>query len=231
MDGYIIFLAELDGTRVHYPRAQRGQFQHLVVTYPVHLMSLRYDPRVGGIDAIDIGINLAHLRSHRRSQGHSRGIRTAATEGGNVAVCIYTLMLLNGTEFQDPEYRRKHGIEGKFRIVPLDFGEYEGQRVIDYEEVGVATNDMSFDDYLYLRGIALLVEALHNGRPFDEFFRLALSLGVSRIDFLRQIYDLRHEQNHNIITNWCIETSDQGVKHRIAKYILVSGTYKEVRDV
>ena len=69
-------------------------------------------------------------------------------------------MLLNGTEFQDPAYRRKHGIESKFRIVPLDFGEYEGERVLDYEEVGIGTNDMSFDDYLYLRGIALLVEAL-----------------------------------------------------------------------
>ena len=110
-------------------------------------------------------------------------------ESGVSSACIYTLMLLNGTEFQDPAYRRKHGIESKFRIVPLDFGEYEGERVLDYEEVGIGTNDMSFDDYLYLRGIALLVEALHNGRPFEEFFRLALSLGISRTSLLRLVSD------------------------------------------
>lgn len=105
-------------------------------------------------------------------------------------VTIYTLMLLNGTEFQTPEYRRKFGIEGKFRIVPLDFGEYEGVRVFDYEEVAVQTKDMSFDDYLYLRGFALLIETLHNGRPFEELFRYLITLGVSRTKLLRRSYDL-----------------------------------------
>ena len=41
-------------------------------------------------------------------------------------VCIYTLMLLTGTEFKNPEYRNQHGIKGKFRVVPLNFGRYEG---------------------------------------------------------------------------------------------------------
>ena len=110
-------------------------------------------------------------------------------DSGVSSVCVYTLMLLNGTEFQDPAYRRKHGIEGRFRIVPLDFGEYEGERVLDYEEVGIQTNDMSFEDYLYLRGFALLVEALHNGRPFEELFRQAISFGVNRTELLRRVYD------------------------------------------
>ena len=110
-------------------------------------------------------------------------------ESGVSSTTVYTLMLLNGTEFQDPQYRTKHGIKSKFRIVPLDFGEYENVKVLDYEEVGVQTNDMSFDDYLYLRGFALLVESLHNGRPFEEFFRYAISLGVNRTQFLRRVYD------------------------------------------
>jgi hypothetical protein len=110
-------------------------------------------------------------------------------EAGVSSVCIYSLMLLNGTEFQDPAYRERFGIKGKFRIVPLDFGEYDGVRVLDYEEAGIETNDLSFEDYLYVRGFALLVEALHNGRPFDELFRYAMSLGVSRTEFLRQVYD------------------------------------------
>lgn len=113
-------------------------------------------------------------------------------ESGLSSVCIYTLMLLNGTEFQDPDYRAKHGIQGRYRIVPLDFGVYENEKVLDYEEVCVESNDMSFDDYLDLRGIALLVEALHNGRPFEELFRYAVTLGESRTHFLRRVYDNIH---------------------------------------
>ena len=74
------------------------------------------------------------------------------------SVTIYTLMMLNGTEFKKPSYRKEFGYKGKFRIVPLNFGEYDGSRIFDYEEVGVITKDMSFDDYLYLRVIALFVQ-------------------------------------------------------------------------
>jgi radical SAM superfamily enzyme YgiQ (UPF0313 family) len=110
-------------------------------------------------------------------------------ESGVSTVTIYTLMLLNGTEFQNPGYRTKFGIVGKFRIVPLDFGEYEGVRVFDHEEVAVQTKDMSFDDYLYVRGFALLIETLHNGRPFEELFRHVITLGVSRTMLLRRAYE------------------------------------------
>lgn len=110
-------------------------------------------------------------------------------EAGVTRVSVYSLLLLYGTEFKDPDYRQKFEIKGKFRIVPLDFGEYAGVRVIDYEEVGIANIDMSFADYLYLRGFSLLVEAFHNGRPYEEFFRYAITLGVGRTEFLRLIYD------------------------------------------
>src|SRR3990172_11932005 len=98
-------------------------------------------------------------------------------------------MLLNGTEFKEPDYRRRFGIKGRFRIVPLNFGDYDGERVLDYEEVCVRTNTMSFADYLFLRGFALIVESIHNGRPFEELFRYALSLGIKRATLLRRLYE------------------------------------------
>ena len=121
---------------------------------------------------------------------------------GVSSICVYTLMLLNGTEFQDPDYRRRFGIKGKFRIVPLDFGEYEGVRVLDYEEVGVQTTDMSFNDYLFLRGFALLVETLHNGRPFEEFFRYALSVGEDRPQLLRRVSDRMDGRHRKSSRSW-----------------------------
>ena len=98
-------------------------------------------------------------------------------------------MLLHGTQFQDPAYRKKFGIKGKYRIVPLNFGDYDGNRVFDYEEVCIETNTMSFNDYVSLRSFTLLVESLVNGRPFDEFFRYALQLGVKRTQLLWRIYE------------------------------------------
>ena len=44
------------------------------------------------------------------------------------AVTIYTLMMLNGTEFKNPSYREQFGYKGKYRIVPLNFGEYDGKK-------------------------------------------------------------------------------------------------------
>jgi radical SAM superfamily enzyme YgiQ (UPF0313 family) len=105
------------------------------------------------------------------------------------SLTIYTLMLLNGTEFKNTQYRKEFDIKGRFRIVPLNFGEYEGNKIFDFEEVGIQTKDMSFDDYLNLRGFALMIESLINGRAFEEFFLYSENLGVGRTEFLRRVYD------------------------------------------
>ena len=105
------------------------------------------------------------------------------------SVCIYTLMMLNGTKFQEPEYKKKYEYQTRFRIIPLNFGEYEGHKIFDYEEVGIQTKDMSFKDYLDARAISLLVESLHNGRPFNEFFKYA------------QLYDIQPATMLEILHN------------------------------
>ena len=40
--------------------------------------------------------------------------------------------MLHGTEFKNPEYLEKFKYKTKFRIVPLNFGEYDNQKIIDY---------------------------------------------------------------------------------------------------
>ncbi len=113
-------------------------------------------------------------------------------------ITIYTLMLLDGTEFKDPQYRSDNGIIGKYRIVPRNFTDVAGTLVFDYEEAGIQTNHMSFDDYLYCRGYSLIVEVLHNDRVFEEFFRLALSLGVSRSEMINRAYDSIENATENV---------------------------------
>lgn len=104
-------------------------------------------------------------------------------------ICIYTLMMLYGTKFKDPNYRDQFDYKVKYRIIPLNFGEYENQRVFDYEEAGVATKDLSFEDYIFLRALALLVESLHNGKPFNEFFQYAKLFNIQPATMIKILYD------------------------------------------
>jgi hypothetical protein len=124
-------------------------------------------------------------------------------------------MLLDGTEFKDPLYREENGIVGKYRIVPRNFTDVAGTLVFDYEEAGIQTKHMSFDDYLYCRGYSLVVEIMHNDRVFEEFFRFALSLGVSRSEMIRRVYD-------------SIENATEGVQEVINDFL--SETRSELWD-
>jgi len=110
-------------------------------------------------------------------------------EAGVGLVCSYSLMMLHGTKFKEPEYRNAYEMKGKYRIVPLNFGEYAGQRVFDIEETEIQTKDMSFDDYLAIRGFSLIVEVIHNSRPFHELFKFSSILGLSIYDFIIKVYE------------------------------------------
>ena len=105
------------------------------------------------------------------------------------SVTIYTLMMLHGTEFKNPQYRDKFKYKSKFRIVPLNFGEYDGQRIMDCEEVGVENKDLSFEDYLYIRVLSLFVESLHNGKAFYEFFKFLKKFDIQPASLLKILYD------------------------------------------
>ena len=105
------------------------------------------------------------------------------------AVTIYTLMMLHGTQFKNPSYREQFDYKGKYRIIPLNFGEYDGEKIFDYEEVAIESKDLPFEDYIYLRALALLVEGLHNGRPFNEFFLYAKLFNIQPATLLKMLYD------------------------------------------
>ncbi len=122
-------------------------------------------------------------------ESYVRGVEQIIGAGVS-SVCSYSLMLLHGTEFQDPEYRERFNIRGKYRIVPLDFGEYGGERVFDTEEVCISTSTMSFADYLWIRGLSLFVEVLHNNRPFEAMMRYGIDLGLTRFQLIKRTYDL-----------------------------------------
>jgi radical SAM superfamily enzyme YgiQ (UPF0313 family) len=67
----------------------------------------------------------------------------------------YTLMLIDGSELNTPTERKKWGFKTKFRILPRDFVKLRNEKkIIEIEEVVIASNTLSFDDYLKIRLLA-----------------------------------------------------------------------------
>ena len=56
---HVELLGELDRPRVHDAGAHARQLQHLVVADGVHLPGLGHEARVGRVDAVDVGVDLA----------------------------------------------------------------------------------------------------------------------------------------------------------------------------
>ena len=151
------------------------------------------------------------------------------------SVTIYTLMMLHGTEFKNPDFRKKYNYEGKFRIVPLNFGDYDGQRIFDTEEVGISTKDMSFNEYLSLRALALLVESLVNGKPFYEFFKYAKNFNIEAADLLKTMYDdieLAPKNIQKIMKEFIEETKGElwDSEKELVEHYKKDANYKKLKD-
>ncbi len=102
---------------------------------------------------------------------HIRSISKLVTAGVDT-ITAYTLMLLNGTDMNTPEQRKKWGFVGKFRVLPRDFGKLaNGKNVVEVEEVVSATNDLSFEDYVELRRLHLIISTIYNGKGYASLFK------------------------------------------------------------
>lgn len=101
----------------------------------------------------------------------------------------YTTMLLKGTFLASKSARKKYKMVTKFRLIPRQFGEYEGEKCFEIEEVCVATNTLPFHDYLECRGFALLFSVLSSVQ-FDIVYRHLKELGINEYEFLITLIDV-----------------------------------------
>ena len=151
------------------------------------------------------------------------------------SLTIYTLMMLNGTEFKNPDFRKKYGYITKFRIVPLNFGEYDDQKIFDFEEVGISTKDISFKEYLSLRALALLVESLVNGKPFYEFFKYAKNFNIKAADLLKTMYEninLASSNIQGIMDGFVEETKGElwDSEEELVAHYKIAENYQKLKD-
>src|SRR5665811_2373043 len=84
VDRYVEPPGVLDASQMQDPCPARGHLEHLLVGEPVDLLGVRHDPRVGGEDPIDVGVDLTDVRVQRGSERDRGRVRAATPEGRDV---------------------------------------------------------------------------------------------------------------------------------------------------
>ncbi len=92
----------------------------------------------------------------------------------------FQAMLLKGTELETQAAREKYRFESRFRVLPKEFGVYAGEKVFDMDEVVVATDTLSFDDYVTARRYAFAFSVFLNNSWFEDPMAFAESFGIAR---------------------------------------------------
>ena len=85
MDDDVECARELDGAHLQHAGAGAGKLQHVLIGDLVELLGARADARIGGVDAVDVGVDLAHVGSDAPGHRDRRGVGAAAAERGDVA--------------------------------------------------------------------------------------------------------------------------------------------------
>jgi tRNA A37 methylthiotransferase MiaB len=125
---------------------------------------------------------------------HAKSLRDMVEIGVN-KVRMYQLIMLRQTEMNTIETRNKYGLRTRFRLMPRSFGNYEvfGEQfsAVEFEEICVGNNTMSFEEYLDCRELDLTVEILNNGRLFHELIGLCNKFDISWFDVLIGFHERR----------------------------------------
>ncbi len=119
---------------------------------------------------------------------HVRGINELLDSNLSTVV-VHTLQMLYGTPYKDdPAYVEQHGFIRKYRVVPLDFGTYDGSYVFDTEEVSIGTNTFSVEEYVESRKLLFVIDLCYNGATFEVLKRYIVSQGLKVSEWIQALY-------------------------------------------
>lgn len=115
----------------------------------------------------------------------------ALIDAGIHVVRSHQLLMLPGAEVASRESREKFGLQTRFRVIHNTVSPYrlfgETFYAPEVDEVCVASNTMSFQDYLDCRCFDLTVEIFYNNGVFAELHALLKQLGLSVSAFVMQL--------------------------------------------
>ena len=121
-------------------------------------------------------------------ESHIRGLNDLLDTGVS-RVLSHTLQMLYGTPYKDDaKYRMQYSFMSRFRLVPMDFTKIDENYIFDVEEVAVASNTLSFEDYLQSRRYLLVIDLCHNSEIFRPLQKYLGSRGVPNSAWIEWIY-------------------------------------------
>ena len=102
-------------------------------------------------------------------------------------IIVHACILLDGAEMSIPKEREKWGLKTKFRILPRDFAILSnGKKVLEFEEIIVSTNTLSFDEYLELNLLSLGIFVTNRGVVYDALLKFLREQNVDVFDLFLQ---------------------------------------------
>jgi len=126
----------------------------------------------------------------------------------------YQLMLIPGTELVASETRKTFNMTSRYRVMPRCFGNYSIlgslQHIADIEEICVATNTLSFEDYVKSRKMHLIINIFHNDGIFGSVIKLINHLNLSVFRWLELILQEELEGELKLLfSDYEIETRNE----------------------
>lgn len=128
----------------------------------------------------------------------------------------WQLIILKGTDMDSPEHSEKYGMKTKFRALTKSCGNYtysDGtvMPVTEIEEVCVAGNSLSYEDYLTCRKLHLVITAFYNDGFMSGFLKILDAYGMSRYDWVKRLSELceSDEKIRQVFNSFSADTENE----------------------
>jgi hypothetical protein len=108
--------------------------------------------------------------------------------GTDQAHC-FQAMMLKGSDMEAVSTRQEYGFVTKFRLGPKNFGEYDGEKVFDTEEIVVTTSTLSFTDYIECRKHHFTFSVFWNDSWFSDLVAIANRFGIRNSEWLNAMLE------------------------------------------
>ncbi|MCG6870722.1 MAG: radical SAM protein [Gammaproteobacteria bacterium] len=135
-------------------------------------------------------------------ESHLAGVRTCMAAGID-RIQQYPLIILPGTEMEEPEYRARFGLRTHFRPLPHCFGFFQDRAETvastEISEIVVETDSLPHADYVRARQFQLSVELFYNDGYLDEIRRFLQGRGLAIFDFVTACHE-RALRDHALLS-------------------------------